>query len=132
MRAAAGVGVVADEDVALAEALDGIALQDLVHDHDERAQVHGDVLGLRDHLPPHVEEGRRAILALLDVRGVRGLDQGLAYLLGDRQQRGADDVEGDPVAQAPPVMLASLPRSSAADSLPPESTVVQSTEQTIA
>ena len=51
-----------------------------------RAEVDGDVLGLRDHAPALVEERGRAVAPLLDVRGEGGADEDGAHLLGDRAQ----------------------------------------------
>ena len=51
-----------------------------------RAEVDGDVLGLRDHPAALVEERGRAVAPLLDVRRERGADEHGAHLLGDRAQ----------------------------------------------
>jgi hypothetical protein len=63
----AGVGVVEDEDV---------IRRGIVRAHSgdrigEGAEMHGDVLGLGDHAATVVEEGRRAVAPLLDVRRER-------------------------------------------------------------
>ena len=60
-----------------------------------RAEVDGDVLGLRDHAAALVEDRGRAVAALLDVRGERRADQHRAHLLGDRAQRLAEHLELD-------------------------------------
>src|SRR4029450_95067 len=60
-----------------------------------RPEVHGDVLGLRDHATPRDEERGRAVAALLDVRGEGGADEDGAHLVGDRAKGGADDLELD-------------------------------------
>src|SRR5450755_1368462 len=39
------------------------------------AEVHGDVLGLHDHLTVRVEQGGGGVPSLLDIRGVGGADQ---------------------------------------------------------
>jgi len=49
-----------------------------------RAEMHGDVLGLRHHPAALVEESGRAIAPLLDVRGERRADEHGAHLLRDR------------------------------------------------
>ena len=60
-----------------------------------RAEVDGDVLGLRDHPPVGREERRRAVAPLLDVRREGGADEHGAHLLCNRPQRAADDLELD-------------------------------------
>jgi hypothetical protein len=62
-----------------------------------RAEVHGDVLGLHDHLPVGVEQRGGGVAALLDVRRVRGVDQHDAHLLTGGAQRAADDLQFDRV-----------------------------------
>ena len=52
-----------------------------------RAEVHGDVLGLHDHLAVGVEQRGGGVAALLDVGGVRRADQHHAHLLAGRAQR---------------------------------------------
>ena len=86
---AAGVRVVEDRDLA--------GLEPEAHDRGDRighrAEVDGDVLGLRDHPPTLVEQRGRAVAALLDVRGERGADQDGAHLLRDRPQGSADHLK---------------------------------------
>src|SRR3954454_22769090 len=60
-----------------------------------RAEMHGYVLGLRDHAPAFVEEGGRAIPPLLDVRGERRTHEHGSHLLGDRAQEAAENLELD-------------------------------------
>jgi hypothetical protein len=60
-----------------------------------RAEVDGNVLGLHDHPSLLVEERRRAVSPLLDVRRERGADEHGAHLLGDRAQARADDLQLD-------------------------------------
>src|SRR5262249_33710574 len=43
------------------------------------------------------EDGGRAVLALLDVRGVGRPDEDLPHLLGDGEERAPDHLEGDSV-----------------------------------
>ncbi len=71
-----------------------------------RAEVHGDVLRLRDHPAALVEERRRAVAALLDVGGERGADQHGAHLLRDRAEGLAENLE---LNVHGPVTLSSLP-----------------------
>ena len=95
MRAAARIGVVADEHVAGAHALDRVLLEDLRHDADEAAEMDRDVLGLAERAPFDIEQGGRAVAPLLDVGRVGRADQRLARFLHDRGQRRADDLDGD-------------------------------------
>ena len=60
-----------------------------------RAEVDRDVLGLRDHPALLVEQRRRAVVPLLDVRGERAADQHRSHLLGDRDELGADHLKLD-------------------------------------
>ena len=60
-----------------------------------RAEVHGNVLGLRDHPSALVEDRRRAVAALLDVRRERRAHERSAHLLRDRPQERADDLQLD-------------------------------------
>jgi hypothetical protein len=87
----AGKWIVEDEDVADARPA-GHHCGDRVR---HRAEVHGDVLGLRDHPPLLVEERCRAVAALLDIGRKGRADQDDAHLLGDRAKRGADHLERD-------------------------------------
>ena len=50
---------------------------------------------------PRVEDRRGAVAPLLDIGGVGRADQRGAHLLGDGEERGADDLEGDAVWSAP-------------------------------
>jgi hypothetical protein len=54
------------------------------------AEVHGNVLGLRNHAPGGVEEGSGAVAALLDVGGESGADQRRAHLLAHGPKRRPD------------------------------------------
>ena len=80
---AAGVGVVDHADARPAAASSS---RHGGHGVGHRAQMHGDVLGLRDHPPAGVEHRRRAVAPLLDVGRMRGADQRRAHLLGDAAQ----------------------------------------------
>ncbi len=86
---APGVRVVEEGDLAGREA----ELHDGGDGVGHRAEVDGDVLGLRNHAPAVVEERGRAVAPLLDVRRERGADEHGAHLLGDRAERRADDLE---------------------------------------
>ena len=88
---AAGVRVVEDEDVVRARVVPHDGGDRVRH----RAEVDGDVLGLRDHPAALVEERRRAVAPLLDVRRERRADEHRAHLLGDRAQRAAENLELD-------------------------------------
>ena len=57
------------------------------HRGGHRAEVHGDVLGLHDHLALGVEQGGGGVAALLDVRRVRRAHQHRAHLVAGRAQR---------------------------------------------
>ena len=97
MGAAAFVSVIAHEDIARPDVLHRIALQNVRNDADETAEMHRDVLGLAERVALSVEQGGRAIAALLDVRGIAGPNQRLAHLLHNRRQRAADDLDRDRV-----------------------------------
>ena len=57
-----------------------------------RAEVDRDVLGLHDELAGGVEERRRTVAALLDVRRVRGANERGAHLLAGSAQRARHDL----------------------------------------
>ena len=84
---AAGVGVVEGEDVAWLRAVVDDRGDRLRH----RAEVHRDVLRLRDHPAVGVEEGARAVAALLDVRRAAALDEHHAHLLRDADEGAHED-----------------------------------------
>ena len=60
-----------------------------------RAEVDGDVLGLRDHASRLVEHRRRAVAALLDVRRERRADEHGPHLLRDSAERAAEHLQLD-------------------------------------
>ena len=62
-----------------------------------RAEVDGDVLGLHHQLAVGVEEGGRAVVALLDVGRVGGADQRRAHLIAGGAQAADQDLERDRV-----------------------------------
>ena len=67
-----------------------------------RAEVDGDVLGLHDQLAGGVEEGGRAVVALLDVRRIRRADQRRSHLVAGRAQAADHHLQGDRVERAHP------------------------------
>ncbi len=74
------------------------------HRGGHRAEVHGNVLGLHDHLAVRVEQRGRSVAALLDVRRVRRADQHHAHLLagGAQRARRAPAARSGPARSAPP------------------------------
>ena len=70
------------------------------------------MLGLHHQLAAGVEERRRAVAPLLDVRRVGGADQHRAHLLADRAKRAGQDLQGDRVER--PASWLAPPRSSPA------------------
>ncbi len=97
VRAAAFIGVVADEGIARADVLGRVAPHDVRHEVEEAAEMDRDVLGLAERLAGGVEQRRRAVAPLLDVGRMRGADQRLAGFLDDRGEGGADHLDGDGV-----------------------------------
>ena len=95
MRAAALVGVVADEGVARPDVLRRVAPHDVLDEVEKAAEMDRDVLGLAQRLAGGVEQRRRAVAPLLDVGRMRGADQRLAGLLDDRGHGRADHLDGD-------------------------------------
>ena len=88
---AAAVGVVEDPGVAL-----GVVLVEHGGDRaGHRAQVHGDVLGLHDHLAAGVEQRGGGVAALLDVGRVGAAHEHDAHLLARRAQRAEHHLQGD-------------------------------------
>jgi hypothetical protein len=86
---AARVRVVEDRDLARLEPEPHDGRDRVGH----RAEVDRDVLRLRDHPAALVEQRRRAVASLLDVRRERRADQDGAHLLRDRPKRGTDHLE---------------------------------------
>ena len=97
MRAAAFIGVVADEGVARPDVLGRVAPHDVLDEIEEAAEMDRDVLGLAERLAGGVEQRRRAVAPFLDVGGMRGADQRLAGFVDDRGEGRADDLDGDGV-----------------------------------
>ncbi len=83
MRAAPGIGIVADENVARAELRHVVAGADLRDEIEEAAEMDGDVLGLAEGAALGVEQGGRAVAAFLDVGREAGTYEGLAHFLHD-------------------------------------------------
>ncbi len=92
---AAQVGVVDEDAVARGEAVGPVGRDGPRHDVGERAQVRGLGEGLGDGAQVAVEERAGEIPAGLDVGGVGGAPEGRPHLLGDREERVADDLEAD-------------------------------------
>src|SRR4051794_8856308 len=88
---APGVGIVEDARLALVEA----ELDRCGHGVGHRAEMHWDVLRLRDHAAALVEDRRRAVATLLDVRRERRADEYCAHLLRDRAQRASEYLKLD-------------------------------------
>ena len=96
VRTAAGVGIVADEDIPLGDVLGGDAVPDGPHYPHQRAQVQRRAaLVLSDRVTVGVEEAGGAVASFLDVRRECRLDQGLAHLLDDARQRRRDHLHQD-------------------------------------
>ena len=70
-----------------------VALAHRGHGGGQRAQVHGDVLGLDDQPPVGVEQRGRAVAPLLDVGRQRAVDERRAHLLRDPAKRPDRDLE---------------------------------------
>ena len=73
-----------------------------------RAEVHGNVLGLRDHPPACVEHRSRAVAPLLDVRRERRANEGRAHLFRDRAQQRSHDLQLDVYAGSQSVRVAAV------------------------
>src|SRR5688572_19344809 len=86
----AGVRIVDGEDVAWLGVTVHYGRDGLGH----RAEVDRDVFCLGDHAALRVEERRRAVASLLDVRRVGAPDQDGPHLLGDASQSTGEDREG--------------------------------------
>ena len=108
VRAAAGVGVVADEDVALADLRQRMPRRHVLDHAHQRAEVHRDVHRLAQRAAARVEQARRAVAPLLDVGRVGGAHQRLAHLLDDGGERIADHLHRDRI-DSPAVALRSGP-----------------------
>ena len=92
---AAQIGIVDQDAVTRRQPLGPVGADGARHDVGERAQVRrlGEGLGDRAQLP--VEERAREVAPRLDVGGVGRAPQRGAHLLGDGEQRVADDLEAD-------------------------------------
>ena len=101
---AAGVRVVEDPHVVTR----GLVPHHRGHGVWHRAEVHRNVLGLRDHPSMRVEESRRAVPPLLDVRRERGTNEDRAHFLRDRAQQRADDLQLDVYAGSQSVRVAAV------------------------
>jgi hypothetical protein len=90
VRAAAVVRIVGEEHVAGTDFGFGIALQDLVDRTDHRSQVDGYALRECDHLARAIENRRRTIRALFDIRRKSGAHERRAHFLGGREEEARD------------------------------------------
>ena len=116
--APAPVGVVAEDHVARRELVDAELSERPLHRERHRAEMQRIERGLRDHLAGAVEHGARVIASLVEDRRVRGPSHRDAHLLGQLDQRAADDLERDQVhrlardpAHAAPSVISSEPVS---------------------
>ena len=104
---AAEVGVVEEDDVAGSEG--GAVTNRRADGGRHRAEVDGDVRGLREQLPISREQRTRVIPPLFDVRGIAGAPERDAHLLGHGGEEVLEDFEADRVGHIIPAP-ASLPR----------------------
>ena len=103
--AAAVIGVVGDKHVSGMDLVGSKILFDLSDQAQQGAQVHGNMFGLSDGVAFRVEQRAGAVLALLDVGGICGLDQDCAHLLSDGHEGVSNDLQQDTVnfhASSPP------------------------------
>ena len=92
---AAQVRVVDEDAVARREAIGPVGRDGPRHDVGERAQVRRLGEGLGDRAQVAVEERAGEVAAGLDVRGIGGAAERRPHLLGDGEQRVANDLEAD-------------------------------------
>src|SRR5215468_6896725 len=76
----------------------------LTHHPEERAEVQWNVLGLGNDLALPIEDRRRAVPALLDVARIGRANKRDPHLFGDGHEGGAQDLEGDAIHHAAPIM----------------------------
>jgi hypothetical protein len=94
---AVGKRIVDDDDIAVVETA---GRRDCLLDRAQhRAEMHRNVLGLRDELRLGVEHGAGGVHALLDIRRERGALQDGAHLIGGRFERIAQHLERDRIDQ---------------------------------
>ena len=95
---AAAVGVVDDEDVAFVEGLLRVTAQKGVAGEHEGAEVHGEAhVADADDAALGVHDYGGAVLPLLDVGGIGGLDEADEDFVGDGGQTVADYLNGNGV-----------------------------------
>jgi hypothetical protein len=92
---AAQVGIVDQDTVAGRQRVGAVGLDGARHDVGQRAQMRRLREGLGDRPQFRIEEGTREVAARLDVGRIGRAPQRGAHLLGDGQQRVADDLEAD-------------------------------------
>ena len=98
VRSAAHVRIVREEAVTGAETVRRIAPGDVLHETEEGAQMEGGDRGQGEEVARGVEDRDRAVAPFLDVRGVRGLDQGGHHLVSRGREAVRDDLGGDWIA----------------------------------
>ena len=98
VRSAAHVRIVREEAVTGAETVRRIAPGDVLHETEEGAQMEGGDRGQGEEVARGVEDRDRAVAPFLDVRRVRGLDQGGHHLVGRGREAVRDDLGGDWIA----------------------------------
>ncbi|MNS92515.1 hypothetical protein D3C72_1266570 [compost metagenome] len=93
------IGIVADEDVAVADAVRRESAQNGAHRAVQRAQVQRDLRALGHQPARGVEQGHGAILAFLDIGRERRAHQRVVHVLGDGQEAVAEHLHADGVRQ---------------------------------
>ena len=107
MRATAVIGVVGNKHVAGMDLLWSVVLLDLPNQAEEGAKVHGNMLRLSDGVSFCIKQCAGTVFALLNIGGVRGLDQHGTHLLSDGHKCVSDDLKQDAVnfhASSPPFL----------------------------
>ncbi|GCC48898.1 hypothetical protein chiPu_0033201 [Chiloscyllium punctatum] len=91
--AAALIGIVEQDDVARRDILE--ALFDRERRPRQRADMHRNVIGLRDQPPAGIADRQREIAAGIEDLRIGGAKHGFAHLLDDRRQAVLDDGTSD-------------------------------------
>ena len=100
MAAACQIGIVADEGIARLHVIKRVARQDRLDRTDHRTEMDRDMIGLGDQPAGRIEQGGRAVAALLDVGGEGGADQDRAHVLGDGQEAVAEHLHLDRIEES--------------------------------